>query len=60
MAILFRFRLPALKRQTTARTLLDFISPSRMKTALKILAVDDNPSITCSMPFIGRAPPSLR
>jgi DNA-binding response OmpR family regulator len=27
-----------------------------MKTTLKILAVDDNPSITSSMPFIFAAP----
>jgi len=27
-----------------------------MKTSLKILSVDDNPSITCSMPFIFSAP----
>jgi DNA-binding response OmpR family regulator len=39
-----------------AHTLLDGHLASCMKTALKILAVDDNPSITGCMPFIFAAP----
>ena len=41
--------------QYTVRTLLISLSPG-MKTALRILAVDDNPSIRGSMPFIFAAP----